>query len=156
MIPQFLQLGHKRTADSFCYVLPPKKIGDLFVLNSYKDKSYIEINWLIDTITTSNFYKKFKENNENDMAAQVFWAFFFPANFWAKSAQQLILTVLPFHPLYFPWKNNSIIDRSHCTYSHRHAHTTQFLVRWGGWCFCHSDVIVWCWPINGKSSPLSH
>ena len=27
------------------------------------------------------------------------------------------------------WKNNSIIDRPHCTYSHKHAHTTQFLVR---------------------------
>ena len=32
---------------------------------------------LIDTITTSNFYLKFKENNENDMAAQVFWAVFY-------------------------------------------------------------------------------
>ena len=30
----------------------------------------------IDTVTTSNFYLKFKENNENDMAAQVFWAVF--------------------------------------------------------------------------------
>ena len=33
------------------------------------------------------------------MAAQVFRLFFIPA----KSAQQLILTVLPFHSLYFPW-----------------------------------------------------
>ena len=32
---------------------------------------------LIDTITTSNFYFKFKENNEDDMAAQVFWAVFY-------------------------------------------------------------------------------
>ena len=32
---------------------------------------------MIDTITTSNFYLKFKENNENDMAAQVFWAIFY-------------------------------------------------------------------------------
>jgi hypothetical protein len=31
----------------------------------------------IDTITTSNLYLKFKENNENDMAAQVFWAVFY-------------------------------------------------------------------------------
>ena len=31
---------------------------------------------LIDTITTSNFYL-FKENNENDLAAQVFWAVFY-------------------------------------------------------------------------------
>ena len=50
---------------------------------------------LIDTITTSNFYSKFKENNENDMAALFYSR--------AKSAQQLILTVLPFHPIYFPW-----------------------------------------------------
>ena len=32
---------------------------------------------LIDTITTSNFYLKFKENNKNDMAAQVFGAVFY-------------------------------------------------------------------------------
>ena len=32
---------------------------------------------LIYTITTSNFYFKFKENNENDMAAQVVWAVFY-------------------------------------------------------------------------------
>jgi hypothetical protein len=32
---------------------------------------------LIDTIITSNFFIKFKENNENDMAAQVFWAVFY-------------------------------------------------------------------------------
>ena len=65
---------------------------------------------LIDTITTSNFYLKLKENNENDMAAQVFWAvFFIPADGRAKSAQQLISTVLPFHPLYFPWIGVSTI-----------------------------------------------
>ena len=32
---------------------------------------------LIDTITTSNLYLKLKENNENDMAAHVFWAVFY-------------------------------------------------------------------------------
>ena len=32
---------------------------------------------LIDNITTSNLYLQFKENNENDMAAQVFWAVFY-------------------------------------------------------------------------------
>ena len=31
---------------------------------------------LIDTITTTNLYLKFKENNEKDRAAQVFWAVF--------------------------------------------------------------------------------
>ena len=31
---------------------------------------------LIDTITTTNFYLKSKENNENDMAAHAFWAVF--------------------------------------------------------------------------------
>jgi hypothetical protein len=30
----------------------------------------------VDTITITIFYLKFKENNENDMAAQVFWAVF--------------------------------------------------------------------------------
>ena len=57
---------------------------------------------LIDTITIRNFYLKFKEKNENDMSAQVFWAVFIPADSRAKSAQQLIFTVLPFHPLQFP------------------------------------------------------
>ena len=28
-------------------------------------------------MTTNNLYLKFKENNENDMAAQVFWAVFY-------------------------------------------------------------------------------
>ena len=32
---------------------------------------------LIDTITTSNIYLKFKENNENDMAPQVFLSVFY-------------------------------------------------------------------------------
>jgi hypothetical protein len=32
---------------------------------------------LTDTSTTNNFYLKSKENNENDMAAQVFWAVFY-------------------------------------------------------------------------------
>jgi len=32
---------------------------------------------LIGTITTSNLYLKFEENNKNDMAAQVFWAVFY-------------------------------------------------------------------------------
>ena len=32
---------------------------------------------LNDTISTSNFYLKFKENSENDMAAQVFCAVFY-------------------------------------------------------------------------------
>ena len=31
---------------------------------------------LIDAITTSIFYLKFKENNENDMDAHAFWAVF--------------------------------------------------------------------------------
>ena len=42
------------------------------------------------------------------MAAQVFWAvFFIPADGQAKLAQQLISTVLPFHPLYFPWEEKT-------------------------------------------------
>ena len=55
------------------------------------------------TIITSNFYLKFKENNDNDMAAHLFWAVFIRADGKAKSAKQLISTVLPFHQLHFPW-----------------------------------------------------
>ena len=57
------------------------KIGDIFVLNSYKDKLYIKMlkfsKEIDNTITTSNFYLKYKETNVNDMAAQVFWAVFY-------------------------------------------------------------------------------
>ena len=58
---------------------------------------------LIDTITSNNFYLKFKENNENYMAAQIFGLFFITADGRAKLAQQQFSTMLPFHPLYFPW-----------------------------------------------------
>jgi hypothetical protein len=81
------------------------KIGDLFVQNSYKDKLYIKmlkfLLKLIDTITTTNFYLKFKENDENDMAAQSFLGCFLFHPTAEPNAQPLILTVLPFHPLYF-------------------------------------------------------
>ena len=46
-----------------------QKIGNLFVLNSYIDKLYIKCSdfpkKLNDTITTSNFYLGFNENNKN-------------------------------------------------------------------------------------------
>ena len=59
---------------------------------------------LIDTITTSNFYLKSKENNENDMAAQVFWAVFYSSLQPSQiGSTAMISTVLPFHPLYFSW-----------------------------------------------------
>ena len=51
---------------------------------------------MIHTLTTRNFYLRFKENNENVMAVQVFWAVFIPADSPAELAQQLISTMLPF------------------------------------------------------------
>ena len=51
-------------------------------MDSYKDKHIKMLGFskfqkkLIDAITTSNLYLKLTENNENDMAAQVFWAIF--------------------------------------------------------------------------------
>ena len=53
--------NHGLTADALRYVLP--------CLDFQKK--------LINTITTTNFYSKFQENNENDMAQQVFGAVFF-------------------------------------------------------------------------------
>ena len=41
--PFKLRHHHGRTADALRYVLPPIKIGDLFVLNSYKDKLYMKM-----------------------------------------------------------------------------------------------------------------
>ena len=55
---------------------------------------------LIDTITTSNFYLKL--TMKMTWLQMFFGLFFIPANGRAKSAQQLISTVLPFHPRYFP------------------------------------------------------
>ena len=34
----------------------------------------------IETINTGIFHLRFKENNENDMTAQIFWLFLIPAN----------------------------------------------------------------------------
>jgi hypothetical protein len=51
---------------------------------------------LIVTITTNNFYLKFKGNNE-----ELFGLFFILTDGQAKSAQQLISMVLPFHPYIF-------------------------------------------------------
>jgi hypothetical protein len=56
---------------------------------------------LIVTITTNNFYLKFKGNNEMTWLQELFGLFFVLANGRAKSAQQLILTVLLFHPYTF-------------------------------------------------------
>ena len=84
----------------FCHRL---KNVDLFVLKTtktnYVSKRLYFQKKLNDTITTCNFYLKFKERNEN-----VFFGLLFliPANGRAKSTQQLISTVLALHPLYFP------------------------------------------------------
>ena len=43
-----------------------------------------------------------------------FGLFFIPANGRAKSAQQLISTMLPFHPLYFPWKLVRLTFKNAC------------------------------------------
>ena len=65
----------KRTADVLCYVLPQIKNWWPFCSEQLQ-KQIMHKNKLIDTSTTINLYLKFKENNENDMAAQVFWTVF--------------------------------------------------------------------------------
>ena len=64
---------HGRTADARRYVLPPIKKLVIFLFRTATKTNYISKcldfqKKLIDTITTSN---------ENDMAAQVFWAVFY-------------------------------------------------------------------------------
>ena len=66
----------------YCHGFPPiffwfKVWSDSATQTNYTSKYSNFQKKLIDTITTSNFYLKFKENNENDMAAQVFWAVFY-------------------------------------------------------------------------------
>ena len=65
---------------SLCTATNNKFVTFLFwtaTKTNYTSKCWDFQKKLIDTITTSNFYLKFKENNENDMAAQVFWAVFY-------------------------------------------------------------------------------
>ena len=54
-----------------------KKLTTFFTKTNYISKCLDFQKELIDTITTSNFYLKLKETNENDMSAQVFWAVFY-------------------------------------------------------------------------------
>ena len=96
------------------YVLPPIKKLVTFLFwtatkTNYTSKCSDFQKKLINTITTNIFYLRFKENNENDMAAQVFWAVFIPTAGRALSAQQQISMVLPFHPLYFPWSEPILV-----------------------------------------------
>ena len=98
------------------------KIWDLFVLKTYlpTKANYVSTWWdiqekLIKNITTTTFYFKSKESNENDMPAQVFRAVFYSSRHtpfenceWCEQPsqirpKQLKTRVLPFHPLYFPW-----------------------------------------------------
>ena len=62
---------HGRTADALRYVLPPIKNSWPFCSEQLRFSK--EIDWC----STSNFYLKITENNENDIAAQVFWAVFY-------------------------------------------------------------------------------
>ena len=100
-----LKAGYSRTdhrCASLCTDTNIKFVTFLFwtaLKTNYTSKCSDFQKKLIDIITTSNFYLKFKENNENDMAAQVFWAVYYSSDGQAKLAQQLILMVLPFHPL---------------------------------------------------------
>ena len=68
----------------------------------YQNARIFKRNWFIPTppaISISNLKKTMKMT----WLHKFFGLFFIPANGWGKSAQQLISTVLPFHPLYFPW-----------------------------------------------------
>ena len=72
---------------------------------------------LIDTITTSNFYLNSKKTMKMTWLHKFFGLFFFPADGRARSAKQLISTVLPFHPLYFPWVDVKNSDLQHTNIS---------------------------------------
>ena len=70
---------------------------------NYKSKRSDFLEKLIDAITTSNFYLKFKENNENDMAANVFWTVFCSSRQLSQidpTAENDVAVILP---LYFLW-----------------------------------------------------
>ena len=57
--------------------------------------------WFFFFSSKMNQEKPGLNNNEHDIAAQVFWSFFIPADSQAKSAPQLIFTMLPFQPHIF-------------------------------------------------------
>ena len=62
---------------------------------------------LIDT--TDNFYLKFKENNVNDMAAQIFWAVFYSSRLQSKIDPTTDFDGAAILPLYFPWFSPIVI-----------------------------------------------
>ena len=81
-----MQTADSGPTTSFVMYCHQYKIGYFLVLNIYKNKLYEHTSKcsdfqkkIIDTITTSNLYLKFKENNENDMAVQVFRSVFYPS-----------------------------------------------------------------------------
>ena len=102
-----LHIAHGWTADALCYVLPPIKNWWPFCSEQlqrqiiYQNARICKRNWLIPTPSAISIY--LNKTMKMTWLHKFFGLFFIPANGLAKSAQQLILTVLPFLPLYFPW-----------------------------------------------------
>ena len=86
------------------------------------------------------------------MAAQVFWAVFIPVNGRAKSAQQLISTVLPFHPLYFPWLQVLLEMSTVCRFSF--LIVKEFLHKCQPWVGRWS-ILGTIWSTQLKNDPLA-
>ena len=106
-----------RWCASLCIATNKKMVTFLFwtaTKTNYKSKCSDFQKKLIDTITTSNFYLKLKKTMKMTWLHKFFGLFFNPADGRAKSVQQLISTVLPFHPLYFPWFASSWFNFLHC------------------------------------------
>ena len=82
------------------YVLPPIKNWQPFCSEQHQRQIKYQNARIFNEIDRYHHHQQFlfkKENNENDMAAQVFWAVFL----FQPTTQQLILMVLPFHPYIF-------------------------------------------------------
>ena len=83
----YVYLIHGRTADALCYVLPPKKYGDLIVMNCYISKCLDFQKKLIDTNTAIPYRVELLhreipvDNTGNEFTEYnflLFWLHFFP------------------------------------------------------------------------------
>ena len=102
-------------------------------------------NWLIPSPPAISI-KNLKKTMKMTWLHKFFGLFFIPANGRAKSAQQLISTVLPFHPLYFPWLR---------TFKNKLGDSAINVRRAQQFCFVWQDVEHTTWELGNCFHPSS-
>ena len=102
-----------RWCASLCTATNKKLVTFLFwtaTKTNYKSKYSDFQKKLIDNITISKLYLKFKDNNKNDMAVQVFWAVFYSSQRPSK-----IRSIADFDNTAIPLPIFSMVDNQICS-----------------------------------------